>query len=536
MPVLTGVDLLRIQQYVFGSNRLRDVAAASLAVELATDRGAGLHLPDEKIVLAAGGNAVLVFEGLEEARHWTAGFTRRLEDTLAPDLEAAVVHREFAPGGLAQAWLELQDDLAGEKLARRPSAPQLGLSVTAACALTGRPAVDVDEEGTVLGRRYAILREHVGSLRDRWKNFLPSRLDEAPGWRAEFPLQLDELGRTRGETSLVGVVHVDGNGVGHLIQHWLQRKRGARDDDVKREAGEWSGDLCLLSKAVFRALVARIAARVAVNAKENVPELTGEPEELKFPLAVQPARTVYLPLRPIVLGGDDLTFVCDGRIALDLAAAALRSFEQQPVRHLGTEGSDIHLTACAGVAIVRSHTPFYRAYEAAKMLCASAKKARREVDGDEASKGSWLDWMIGFDGPLETIEDARQAYRTDHGELSMRPYPVTVPSRAGTWGWLEEEVLGPGPPGRREEGFRGHPNWVRSRNRVKQLAGLARSGGQEVKRQLAMWRASQRDLRLPGGLDDTGFVGGKTPLLDAIELMDVHLRLAQLRTGREQGR
>src|SRR5262249_55209954 len=32
---------------------------------------------------------------------------------------------------------------------------------------------------------------------------------------------------------------------------------------------------------------------------------------------------VYLPIRPILLGGDDLTFVCDGRVALDLAATAL---------------------------------------------------------------------------------------------------------------------------------------------------------------------------------------------------------------------
>ena len=33
------------------------------------------------------------------------------------------------------------------------------------------------------------------------------------------------------------------------------------------------------------------------------------------------------PLRPIVFGGDDLTFVCHGRIGLALAARYLQYFE-----------------------------------------------------------------------------------------------------------------------------------------------------------------------------------------------------------------
>jgi hypothetical protein len=34
-----------------------------------------------------------------------------------------------------------------------------------------------------------------------------------------------------------------------------------------------------------------------------------------------------------------------------------------------------------------------------------------------------------------------------------------------------------------------------------------------------------RQLVLPTGLDDSGFNGDRTPLLDAIELVDVHLPL-----------
>lgn len=72
-------------------------------------------------------------------------------------------------------------------------------------------------------------------------------------------------------------------------------------------------------------------------------------------------REVLPPLRPIVLGGDDMTFVADGRIALDLAVAALREFEKNQVPHLGNNGSSIHVTACAGMALVRSHAGGSRA-------------------------------------------------------------------------------------------------------------------------------------------------------------------------------
>jgi len=37
----------------------------------------------------------------------------------------------------------------------------------------------------------------------------------------------------------------------------------------------------------------------------------------------------YLPFRPLIFGGDDLTFVCDARIALDLTVFYLRELEKR---------------------------------------------------------------------------------------------------------------------------------------------------------------------------------------------------------------
>ena len=71
----------------------------------------------------------------------------------------------------------------------------------------------------------------------------------------------------------------------------------------------------------------------------------------------------YLPFRPLVYGGDDVTFVCDGRLGLELAAIYLQAFEKEK-----------DFTACAGICVVKTHYPFARAYQLSEELCRKAKK------------------------------------------------------------------------------------------------------------------------------------------------------------------
>src|SRR6185312_4842133 len=89
-------------------------------------------------------------------------------------------------------------------------------------------------------------------------------------------------------------------------------------------------------------------------------------------LRAQPAGDrLLLPVRPILYGGDDLTFVCHGRLGLALAERYLRAFAAAPA----SDGQP--LSACAGVAIVHSRAPFSRAYGLADELCRTAKGVAR---------------------------------------------------------------------------------------------------------------------------------------------------------------
>jgi|GEM_PF-688839 len=541
MPVLTGVDVLDIQRYIFGSNRLRDVLAASWMVEHVTslDALAQWGLTRGRILLAAGGNAVLQFDALDAAdptkaaRNWTAAYTRWLQET-APGLEVAVAHHPYAANGLGRALQALQIKVAQRKLSRIPSAPQLGLSVTASCAITGLPAADLDQDIPV-SRQIKQLRNRHQEAKDRWNPFRPVLPSPSP-WTADFPIELDLMGRTHHHTSLVGVVHVDGNGVGRMIADWLQRQvdDGTNDETVWMKCGEWSRTLRDLGDTVLHALVVRVTGCLeeAGDHGNRYCALRGTPDELGFRLndwhddllRRTTDDTVFLPLRPILLGGDDLTFVCDGRIALDLAVGALDEFGRHDIPHLGENGGTTRLTACAGVAMVKAHAPFHRSYELASGLCDSAKQARREANSPTSS---WLDWHIGTTRPGETVATIR-ARQYGNGTLTMRPYPLPGSvARTQTWGWLDQELLGPGTGvAAGSNGFRGNDRWNESRNRVKQLGSLATDGKAEVQRQFRAWQASEHGvLAMPAALPDDGYLGSQTPLVDAIELIDLHLRL-----------
>ncbi len=510
MPVLTGIDVLGVQRYVFASNRLRDAVAASWIVHWATATDGALNDSGGEVLLASGGNAIIRFGDDARARDFAARYTRRLYEE-APGLEVVVVHRIHAAGALAAALGRLQVDLARAKLDRVPSVPQLGLSVTATCRITGLPATGFDPQDATIPLSRMVLRWREQRVRERamarWDALLAGHA------RFAFPPEIDDMGRTRGDTSLVGVVHIDGNGIGQQITAWNGQcvEESRSDDTVLGQLRAWSAALDEVGRRSMESVVERISRAVGSDGR-----IAGAVPHLGFELRRSGER-VFLPLRPVLLGGDDLTFLCDGRIALDLAETALDAFAVD-VPHLGA------VTACAGVALVPAHTPFDRAYELAEALCGSAKRRRRE----RSDSGAWIDWHIGAPRPGEGVGDLRartfaQRVAGTSLQLTCRPYPLGASStERETWRWLSRTLLGAAP-----DGFRGE-RWRQHRNKLKELASVVREGADGVRRAREAWTVAA-NLAWPGGLEQTsGFLDGvRTPLLDAVELLDLHLPLAE---------
>ncbi|MGH8899547.1 MAG: Cas10/Cmr2 second palm domain-containing protein [Egibacteraceae bacterium] len=489
MPVLVAVDLVAIQRFVFQSNRLKDAVGGSQIAEWATStEGLVGELAPGAALVGAGGNAILEFEGTDAAdaaKRFTARYTRRLLQE-APGLEAAVAHRSYERGDLAKALLALQVDLGCAKTELRASAPLLGLGVTAVCRETGRPAVDVvqeDEAWIPVSGTVKAARDRRDEAKKRWaRRFLEGLpLQDGVG-RVEFPLELDDLGRTEHERSLLGVVHVDGNGIGATIGKWLRQhvEKGTDDELVRDEHREWSGELTRLGEHALTQVVRRVAAALRPGTDNDAVTVTGTVADLNFALKREDG-TTWLPLRPILLGGDDLTFVCDGRLALDLAVTAAQALEGT-LTHLGP------VSACAGVAVVPVHAPFIRAYQLAEALCQQAKRARER----EQWSGGAVDWHIGAVRPGTSVEALRERHYQGKGgvELTARPYPLN--GQGGlSWSWLRDELLG-----QEDTGLRGR-YWSERHAKAVQLGRLAGDGEDEVGRALERWRISEPKLKLP---------------------------------------
>ncbi len=216
----------------------------------------------------------------------------------------------------------------------------------------------------------------------------------------------------------------------------------------------------------------------------------------------------FIPFRPLVFGGDDLTFVCDGRLGVSLAVAYLRAFEQHTAG-LGKNGGS--LSACAGVAIIKSHYPFARAYELATELTSSAKAYRAEQN----IAGSCLDWHFALSGLGGSIEKIREReYRVNEGSLTLRPVTLRANPRQNQHAW---PVVWQG-----IKAFQGE-TWAGRRNKIKALRDSLREGSDAVRHFSAAFNPHDTLPSVLPGMQNwpsTGWQGGYCGYYDAIELVD----------------
>ena len=157
----------------------------------------------------------------------------------------------------------------------------------------------------------------------------------------------------------------------------------------------------------------------------------------------------------MVLGGDDLTVVMTGELALPFCAAFLKAFEGQVAgwqQELPEDDSAVEpdaiaqyicqkalgapwLGICAGVAIIKPHFPFHVAHDLAEELLRSAKqvkvktKAKTEAPGKPCSA---LDFHILHDSSFTSLDDLRQRLRPEPDVLlHAKPYALGAGAVAG---------------------------------------------------------------------------------------------------------
>lgn len=556
---LVIVDTVQIQPYIFGSNRLKENIGASHLVWLATKRWAfeALSKPhnmiepprefgewgfdDEKhiegpnhglaaeVLYAGGGNVVVLFREKKDAD----SFERRLSCRVlkdAPGLQLVIVQKNFEwqDKNLKPSITQLFHDLAKQKNEHALSAPLLGLGVTRRCQSTGLPAVDlVPETDTDESPRRAVsagIRAKLAHV-DPANRRLQELFADILGDKLEFPYQLDHMGRTEEDYSYIAVVHADGDGMGDRL---ASIGANLSNRDYIKTVRQFSQSLQEAAQNAFsetvKALPHDLEHRITesegefvwkINESGKIVSSDKDGQELtRMKLKqINNQDRWYLPFRPLVFGGDDITFVCDGRFGLALAQIYMRQFERHTKNLPGGKA-----TASAGIAVVKVHYPFSRAYSLAGDLCKKAKAYRREINLAEPC----LDWHFALSGLAGDIDEIRRREYEIHNDerqeeeryLTVRPVTLQANPSHLHRSWI---IVNKG-----IKSFRSR-EWFERKNKLHALQAALRQGKQEVKWFLQKFNDGNPLPEVEPSLADmktTGWHGPYCGYFDALELVD----------------
>jgi hypothetical protein len=425
-------EAARIQGFLTAGGRLRDLAGGSALIEQIGEAGSdgmlgqaasaiGMDVaephedsdvPDGRLILLRNSGGAVHALAPDEA-----GARRLLEELSlrvlerAPGLEVlgtVVPMEEISPEGFREAWSRAREVLSEQKQSAR--APiSFAPPFLARCVATGGVAV-----GKVKDQRLA-----ANPLTPRRNaEDANARLRKALGMDDfEFPMDTDDLSSDEG--GYLSVIHLDGNNIGRLL-------RGLGDgaqsmSDLLGRNRRASTNLAGLSETPVKKAIKWICGHVIEV--DSIVEVRLESGRWRTP--IKSSGSNMLPLRPLVMGGDDLTIICEGRIALPFVRQLLTQFEEcskETAKALGqADGKPLY--ACAGVAIVKKSYPFAKAYELAEELMKEAKKAARK------QAGSYIDFEVVTASQHSSPEQARgtpgvgKSKQGGHG-LTRRPYSL----------------------------------------------------------------------------------------------------------------
>ena len=275
----------------------------------------------------------------------------------------------------------------------------------------------------------------------------PFQLEEA---FQDIP-QLDDTSDTFAALSTVGVIHIDGNGVGAVMRDLSGafKKTNNTLDKLAKAPYPRKPNPCGKKPPRFRPYrkmpprfrsysrkpprfqwfvmevnyrLDGVVKQAVAKAWEKVTEIARE-DKLLGP-----------PVVPVLVGGDDVTVYTDGRYAIPFAEAYIRHYEEltekdELLKQLAVVAGAKKpgpLTASAGVAIVGRNFPFHIAYDLAEGLVSRGKKLGKKK---ETVPCSTIDFHVLRDATVLDPDDTLDEYKG----RTQRPFLIGhyAPERIG---------------------------------------------------------------------------------------------------------
>ncbi len=469
MVCLVLIETSGNQQFIFATNRLREnVGASQLTLDVGTSsvmsclRSAVPGTPSfgsprefrawlgdlpgsatlaggssVEPIMCTSGKALLLASSQETGRRIVQEVTRKaLSDAPGLHVSGALVETDLAAEPVSAAIRRLHEEhervrwsLAG------PAGRMLRLPVIEECATSGLPAEEFDEDDLKArdaGKKgqpksaVSVAKERAAREAMRRMGVLRSERGEA----LHLASKTDDLAEIEDSLDWLGVIHADGNGLGALF---LKFHRAIGVDGP--EGNEHYIDQLRKFSVALDACAERVFCEALLEQARTgllQPRLLRDRRRRRW--------LELWPVVPIVLGGDDLTLICAGELAIPLARTYLEKFEEvtgDPEFEGGiiskiAQGGGLgdHLSACAGIAVVKPHFPFHAAYGLAGKLADSAKRVKQKMRLNGAAVPcSALDFHLHHDSSGADLNEirARMVPVVDDGRtrLFRRPYVVT---------------------------------------------------------------------------------------------------------------
>ena len=370
------IDIASKQSYIFSSNKLKENVGANhvIAHEIFKVLIPKHYKKSGNNVLASygGGSAILTFDNKQKLQNFVSGLSEKLlRDYPGISLELGCADDDNGN----KSFSKIRDELYGSKQRRRNrnhfETRTIDMGLAARCRSSGFPAnasldlnVEVDAKQKLA---QASNNKLIGDLGIDEKVFT-------------FSTKIEDL-ITDDTNGYKAVVHVDGNKLGAAMSGDLDRE----NYEIQNQKIRTKLDGCM--KELIGKLIPLIDSRTGKMLCAN--------NHIEINLKMENGKWV-LPIRPIVNAGDDITFICHGRLGIYLAEQYIKILADPEI-------GDMSVSSCAGVAIVHTKYPFYKAYELCNELCDSAKADSRSKIGEDANRIQYMISSSGFTGDLDKI-------------------------------------------------------------------------------------------------------------------------------------
>lgn len=421
--VLAMYDVRGIQNYIFKTTKLKDAIGASAIVEdiiedaliaaikdISQKKECGEiscnieikidslkeyafqeyeeNKYDIQVLYIGGGNGVVIYSSKELCIEINKAMSMYvLEKTYSLQLAVAYVDKT---DDYSHDYNELYKELAIVKANMEESKPLNILPIMEIEKKTGNPITDrviFDETGK---------KQYVST-----ESWLKKTSEKTRRQSVDVELKkFDTYAEKKGRDSTIAVVHMDGNNMGLRIRALLENKKTYFE--AVPEMRKISGNITNSYKFVYKKM-----------------ESMFNGTEKQFMLSV-------------LVAGDDITYVCTGKVALASVEYFAREISKKTMNGLNDDESveKYGFTVCAGIAYINSHFPFSVGYEVAEACCESAKDTAKEEKHlyKNNKVGNWVDFQICKNIYARELEDIRRnEYYTSSGEnLLLRPYELNL--------------------------------------------------------------------------------------------------------------